>query len=244
MNATGVFTYTKTWGYFDSATNRVTGMFGELLEKKADIGGTSSFMLPDRVARFEFVSMVVPTLASFIFRPPSLSNVANIYYLPFKGMVWVCSGLLVVIACFVIYLAVSRHHGDTTSRISDIALLGVGAICQMGSHVETKFLSTKISTVRKTSILNASLYITEQNFRYFSSSSYSSCTRRTRLTLCRCCSLPPRAFEHWSICCIRGSSWVSKTLRTIVGILRTRWNLCGVQYMKRKLRRLIKSQIS
>lgn len=149
MNATGVFTYTNTWGYFDPATNRVTGLFGELLDKKADIGGTSSFMLPDRVDKFEFVSMVVPTLASFIFRPPPLSHVANIYYLPFKGTVWACSGLLVIMACFVIYQAVSRHRSDDTSRISDIALLGVGAICQMGGRVETKFLSTKISTVRK-----------------------------------------------------------------------------------------------
>lgn len=147
MNATGVFTYTNTWGYFDQATNRVNGLFGELLDKTADIGGTSSFMLPDRVARFEFVSMVVPTLASFMFRPPPLSHVANIYYLPFKGTVWFASGLLVLVSCFVIYLAVSRHRGDDISRMSDIALMGVGAICQMGSHVETKFLSTKISTV-------------------------------------------------------------------------------------------------
>lgn len=104
-------------------------------------------MLPDRIPRFEFVSMVTPTFCSFIFRPPPLSHVANIYYLPFKGTVWASAGLLVIIAGFVIYLAVSRHRGEDTSRISDIALLGVGAICQMGVHVETKFLSTKISTV-------------------------------------------------------------------------------------------------
>lgn len=152
MNATGVFTYTNTWGYFDAATNRVTGLFGELLDKTADIGGTSSFMLPDRVAKFEFVSMIVPTLASFIFRPPPLSHVANIYYLPFEWTVWAGSGSMIMFSCFVIYLAFSRHRGDRISRVSDVALLCVGAICQMGNHIETKFLSTKISTVRKTNI--------------------------------------------------------------------------------------------
>lgn len=150
MNATGAFTFTNTWGYFDNVTNRVNGLLGELLDKKAEIGGTCSFMLSDRVAKFDFISMVTPTLVSFIFRPPPLSHVTNIYYLPFKGTVWVCSGLLVLIACVAIYQSVRQQRDDDKTRISDIALLGVGGICQMGANVETKFLSTKISTVRKT----------------------------------------------------------------------------------------------
>lgn len=150
LNVTPEYLYTNTWGYWDVKTNRINGMFGDLIDKYAHIGGTAGFMLPDRISKFEYLSTVTPTKAKFIFRAPPLSNVANIYYMPFKSNVWIVSGCMVFVACLVIYWAVNRDRRDSdekNARFSDIALLGIGAICQMGSAIETRHLSTKISTI-------------------------------------------------------------------------------------------------
>lgn len=108
-------------------------------------------MTPDRIGIYEFISMVTPTKAKFIFRDPPLSFVTNIYYLPFQANVWFSLVALVIISCFVIYIIhrvsnVRNPHPEQL-RPSDMALFGISAICQMGTHRDPKYLSGKISTV-------------------------------------------------------------------------------------------------
>lgn len=146
LNATHRFKFVDTWGYLNPKTKKINGMLGDLLSKESDIAGTSLFAVPDRVGVFEYATMVTPTKTRFLFRAPPLSYVANIYYLPFKTTVWIGSGVVVLFACLVTYQAIKRNS-EETARASDIILLGIGAICQMGSQLETKLLSAKISTV-------------------------------------------------------------------------------------------------
>lgn len=156
LNVTHRFKFVDTWGYVNPETKKINGMLGDLLDGRSVIGATSLFLVEDRVAIFDYVSMITPTKTRFVFRAPPLSYVANIYYLPFQGMVWLCSGALVFISCLAIYVAywgsVKSGYTDEEKPVrgTDIVLLGVGAIAQMGSHLEAKFMSARISTVRIT----------------------------------------------------------------------------------------------
>lgn len=152
MNVNRTIKYVDTWGYFDPKTNEINGMLGDLKSGVSVLGGTALFLMEYRVPFFDYVSMVTPSRTKFIFRAPPLSFVSNIYYLPFQGMVWVCTAAMVCISCVAIYVAYwgSEKNGYSEAdpvRGTDVVLLGVGAIAQMGSTIEAKFLSAKISTV-------------------------------------------------------------------------------------------------
>ena len=130
-------------------------MSGDLLDKVADLGATGLWLIVERMGMYEYISMITPSQGRYIYRPPPLTYVANIYYLPFQGLVWTCSIILVIICCCVIYLTyrVSPiNHGTESyerhpTRPSDMILMGIGSICQMGSPFLPKMLSSKISTV-------------------------------------------------------------------------------------------------
>lgn len=161
LNATRRYKFVNTWGYWHPVTKTINGMLGDLKDNVSEIGGTSLFPTEDRVVHYDYSSMITNSRTRFIFRAPPLSNVANIYYLPFHGMVWVCSGALVFISCLAIFFSyrgagVLRPEdpidvADATEasgvRGTDVVLLGIGAIAQMGSQLEAKFLSARISTV-------------------------------------------------------------------------------------------------
>lgn len=112
--------------------------------------GTVLFMTPERVAVMEFISMATKTEAKFIFRAPPLSYVSNIYYLPFAGIVWGCSILLVFIGATIIYstyVLPKSSRWRYTSAVSEVILLSAGLVTQMGTHSEPKKVSGRISTV-------------------------------------------------------------------------------------------------
>lgn len=166
LNVTHRYKFVDTWGYFHPVTKQINGMLGDLKDGVSVIAGTSLFPTEERVPHFDYSSMITPTKTRFIFRAPPLSNVANIYYLPFQGMVWLCSGALVFISCLAIYCSfrgmastassgadeggetsTSTPSGAVAVRGTDIVLLGVGAIAQMGSALEARCLSARISTI-------------------------------------------------------------------------------------------------
>lgn len=157
LNVTHRYKFVDTWGYFHPVTKQINGMLGDLKDGVSEIAGTSLFPTEDRVDHFDYSSMITNSRTRFIFRAPPLSNVANIYYLPFQDMVWLCSGALIFISCLAIYFSfrgvtMVRPTGDdvadaTAVRGTDIVLLGIGAIAQMGSALEAKFLSARISTI-------------------------------------------------------------------------------------------------
>lgn len=103
-------------------------------------------MTPERVDHIEFLSMINPTHASFIFRAPPLSHISNIYYLPFAEIVWYCVIALVIISTLFIYLTF-KITKENDLNPSDYFLFATSTVCQMGNHLNPKRSSGKIATV-------------------------------------------------------------------------------------------------
>lgn len=105
-------------------------------------------MTPERVDHVEFLSVIIPTRPFFVFRAPPLSYVSNIYYLPFVGIVWLCTIVLVFLSTFLIYLTFRfSREKEQSFRITDFMLLAIGTVCQMGTHLSPKRLSGKMTMV-------------------------------------------------------------------------------------------------
>lgn len=160
INATRIFIFTDTYGYLNKTTNKWTGMLGDLVDGRADTGGSAIFLTPERISQIEYIARTVDGTVKFIFRAPPLSNVANIYILPFDKIVWCCIGILLITCILVIFgiskVMISVHKNDCNIQVvrrtedifSDSLLLGIAAVCQMGFDWPMKILSGKISTVR------------------------------------------------------------------------------------------------
>lgn len=108
------------------------------------------FMTPERLPYLDYLSMILPTQGVFVFRAPPLSYVSNIYYLPFVGMVWICSGVLVILATILVFLTFRfPREKDQPFIFSDFVLYAVSTICQMGSSLSPKRASGRIAMVCK-----------------------------------------------------------------------------------------------
>lgn len=108
-------------------------------------------MTIDRIAYLDYLSMTVPTTIAFILRSPPISYVSNIYYLPFTGVVWMCSILLVILCTSFIAFILKLHwkHDETAQHlnVTDFILFAIASSCQMGSEIISKILSARISMV-------------------------------------------------------------------------------------------------
>lgn len=96
--------------------------------------------------------MQIPGTIGFILRAPPISYVSNIYYLPFDGIVWICSISMIVLCTAVIAVTLKFHsERDTAGRekmtTSDYILFSIAATCQMGSNLLTNLLSARVSIV-------------------------------------------------------------------------------------------------
>lgn len=112
---------------------------------------TIIFMTPERVEYLEYLSMSFSTDVAFMLRSPPISYVSNIYYLPFTGVVWMCSILLVILCTAIIFLTLKFRLLPEDSIInttaSDYILYAIASSCQMGSMFLTKILSARIAMV-------------------------------------------------------------------------------------------------
>lgn len=120
---------------------------------EAQIGGSCIFFTPERISTLEYVSQTTSTFAEFIFRRPPLSYTSNIYYLPLSATVWICSILLILLSAVVIYITYrhsvyqnSKQYSDSM-RVSDVFLIIIATVCQMGSQLHPKRFSGRISSV-------------------------------------------------------------------------------------------------
>lgn len=151
INATANFSIENTWGYLDPKTGIVSGMFGKLIRKEADIGGTGLYMIPSRISQIDFITMMADTRLEFIFRAPPLSYVSNIYYHPFAGIVWIVSTVLLFLGAISIYFTYNlpndEQRNHTRDSVSDTMLLAAGLASQMGLHIEPRIISGRIATV-------------------------------------------------------------------------------------------------
>lgn len=155
LNATPHYRFRSTWGVLQPQTQRYNGMIGDVQSGDSVIAGSTVFLTVPRVAQFEYIAEINPTRIEFLLRAPPLTHVTNIYALPFEAEVWLCGSAMCGLACAVIYAtfrcmdAVQLHpsNGDQV-RASDVVLLGVGAVAQMGTTVVARRLSTQLAIVR------------------------------------------------------------------------------------------------
>ncbi|XP_055295194.1 uncharacterized protein LOC129564966 [Sitodiplosis mosellana] len=130
--------------YKDPKTGEITGMCGRLQRKEVDIGASVVLMTIERVEYLDYLSMEVPTEFAFMLRPPPISYVSNIYYLPFTGLVWICSILLVILCTFIVTLTLKFRlmpdEGTDHMTTSDYVIFATASTCQMGSEYLTKFV--------------------------------------------------------------------------------------------------------
>lgn len=77
--------------------------------------------------------------SAFLFRPPPLSFVMNIFTLPFSRAVWLVSAALIALISLLLYSAFRWEFRGTTdeqenANWSDVLLLSLGAVCQQGAY--------------------------------------------------------------------------------------------------------------
>lgn len=245
MNATRTTLIVPTWGYKDPKTGKLAGMFGDLLNHRAHIGGTGMFFTPERVQSIDYISMTTSTFGAFVFRAPSLSYTSNIYYLPLSTTVWICSILLVILSTFVVYLAykhsahstASRNFNTESMRVSDFVLIAISMVCQMGSQLYPRRLSGRISTVSLL-LLSCNRGV-EFLFIPMRRSSFalrcSSFIRHIQRTLWLCSNRRRTQSIHWMICFILAWNSVSRIHRIIVSFFLPKRRILGWRSTNRRL---------
>jgi hypothetical protein len=77
--------------------------------------------------------------SAFLFRPPPLSFVTNIFTLPFSHAVWLVSAALIALISLLLYSAFrwefrGAAEEQGTANWSDVLLLSLGAVCQQGAY--------------------------------------------------------------------------------------------------------------
>lgn len=154
LNASRIFNFVNTWGYYNKTTQRFNGMVGQLVDGSANIGGTGLFVVQERIRLIEYLSMITPTQSRFVLRAPPLSYVSNIYSLPFSKNLWfylVILLLLCIISIFIFFKIENFNNvglpGVGDPRFSDVVLLSFGALCQMGPLIDSRRMSGKIIIV-------------------------------------------------------------------------------------------------
>lgn len=171
VNATPNYTVENTWGYKNPKTGQFDGLTGQLLRGDADVGGTVFFILPSRLEQMDFISMTVHTRLEFVFRAPPLTYVTNIYYLPFVGLVWISTILLLLIGSAIVYITYHSPHqtepNETNGFISDVLLLAAGLFGQMGTHLNPRSTSSKIAMVQFIKIVIGKMNIVQSNFFFY-----------------------------------------------------------------------------
>lgn len=144
INATIEYRYLSTWGYYNPTTRKWDGIIGDFLSNKSDLGGSAILLIPNRIHLVDFLAMTTETTTKFVFRAPPLSQVSNIYKLPFHRHAWYSICVLFIIIILVIFV-MTKFESHSKTRISDILILVIAAFCQTGS-----VLQTRLSTIRFT----------------------------------------------------------------------------------------------
>ncbi|XP_068908237.1 ionotropic receptor 75a-like isoform X3 [Tenebrio molitor] len=146
VNAVLNYSVRGTWGYKNNES-KWSGMIGELTRNEADIGGTALFLTSDRIEIIDYIAMTTPTRSKFIFRQPKLSYVANVFTLPFDGLVWASTCALLLIMAMVLYVVVKwewkkKKYVEIANESNDIEIPNswvevtfttVAVLCQQGS---------------------------------------------------------------------------------------------------------------
>ncbi|GAB1861161.1 Glutamate receptor, ionotropic kainate 5 [Camponotus japonicus] len=162
MNATISFETTNSWGY-RIENGSWSGMIGMLERHEIDIGGTVSFLVPERLGVVQYIQLYTHTNARFVFRRPLLSSVRNIFILPFQRNVWIAIAVFLTLIFCLLYLSTKweyyQNRNTTKSAdywkqlnpseqtVSDNLFILLGAFSQQGYIYEPYRVSSRIVTL-------------------------------------------------------------------------------------------------
>ncbi|XP_025161208.1 uncharacterized protein LOC105192153 [Harpegnathos saltator] len=147
MNATVSFNITDSWGY-RGENGSWNGMIGMLERREIDIGGTTTFFIPQRIGVVQYVQLYTGTRSAFVFRRPLLSTVKNIFVLPFQRNVWLAIAVFLLLVFCLLYLSMKWEHSRGASpesasywsqfnsgkpAVGDNFLVLLGAFAQQGN---------------------------------------------------------------------------------------------------------------
>ncbi|KYQ54484.1 putative glutamate receptor, partial [Trachymyrmex zeteki] len=160
MNASISFEVTNSWGY-RSENGSWSGMIGMLERREIDIGGTATFLVPERIGVVQYIQLYTHTGSRFVFRRPLLSTVSNIFTLSFQRNVWIAIAVFLVLVFCLLYLSIKwEYYRDKMTKsaawnqlnpskptVSDNLLILLGAFSQQGYSYEPYRVSSRIVTL-------------------------------------------------------------------------------------------------
>ncbi|KYN07283.1 Glutamate receptor U1 [Cyphomyrmex costatus] len=162
MNATISFEVTNSWGY-RAKNGSWSGMIGMLERREIDIGGTATFLVPERIGVVQYIQLYTHTSSRFVFRRPLLSTVSNIFILPFQQNVWIAIAVFLILVFCLLYLSIKWEYftrdrltksaaywnqlNPNKPTVSDNFLILLGAFSQQGYSYEPYRVSSRIVTL-------------------------------------------------------------------------------------------------
>ncbi|XP_025073844.1 uncharacterized protein LOC105426276 [Pogonomyrmex barbatus] len=161
MNATVSFEITNSWGY-RAENGSWSGMIGMLDRREIDIGGTATFLVPERIGVVQYIQLYTHTCSRFVFRRPLLSTVSNIFILPFQRNVWIAIAVFLILVFCLLYLSIKwEYYRDRMTdsaaywnqlnpnkpTVSDNLLILLGAFAQQGYSYEPYRVASRIVTL-------------------------------------------------------------------------------------------------
>lgn len=102
----------------------------------------------------EYLSGTLTAHMAFVFRAPPLSQVTNIFVLPFNTTLWICVLCLTILSTAIIGIIyfLTREKYEQFNK-TDLLMLAIGTVCQMGTQVIPKTTSARIATVNQAHII-------------------------------------------------------------------------------------------
>ncbi|XP_055837082.1 glutamate receptor ionotropic, delta-2-like isoform X2 [Episyrphus balteatus] len=148
------FSFVKSWGYLNN-DSKWSGMIGDLVYNRSDIGASALFFTADRIKFIEYIAMPTPTRSKFVFRSPKLSYTDNVFLLPFDSGVWnAIIGLIFVTSAALVFSTWSEFKIKRNKDVSDpnvlhpsaldAFILVFGATCQQGSAVSPRSMTSRL----------------------------------------------------------------------------------------------------
>ncbi|XP_031780583.1 ionotropic receptor 75a-like [Nasonia vitripennis] len=128
------------------ATNRNGPMIKMLLERTAELGGSTGILTPERL------SMIAPIPAwplrtCFMFRTTQAKHIkVNHFLRPLASATWYLIVVLIATAVLVFaWVLVAEHISDKFERYSAAFLFTIGSVCQQGSDLQITHISCRIA---------------------------------------------------------------------------------------------------
>ncbi|KAJ8673009.1 hypothetical protein QAD02_004270 [Eretmocerus hayati] len=127
-------------------TNRNGPLIKKLLERSAELGGSTGIPTPERLAVIIPIP-VWPLRTGFIFRTTQSKHIkVNHFLRPLAKATWYLTILLIITAVLVFaWVLVSEDISDRLERYSSAFLFTIGSVCQQGSDLQITHASSRIA---------------------------------------------------------------------------------------------------